>query len=255
MAHSIRIRTLLYGFSLVVVVAGVACGGDDDSPLPDLSQLAIDNGLSTLVEAVTTAGLAEDLTDSESSLTIFAPTNAAFAALGSRLPEDPDLLANVLLHHMVDEELDSAAVASDGPFTTRSKTSLIVNAGGAATTVGGATLSTTLDLMGSNGSIHVMDEVIVPPTIVETASATAELSTLFALANVLPAAALTLSMRLSDSGKFTVFAPTNAAFAASGIAPDDSGVRQGQLLYHVATGQLTSDRRWLQRRRRASGAT
>ncbi len=261
MTRFARIRTLLYGLSLSVVAAGVACSGDDDNNNPPVNnnntannnnntannndaptvvQLATDAGLTDLVAAVTTAGLADALTNT-ATLTVFAPTNAAFAALGGGAPTDPELLANVLLHHVVGgEALDSTAVTNDGPFTTLAKTTLVVETVNSTITVGGATLSMTVDQMVRNGIVHVMDEVIVPPNVLQAAAATADLST---LVEAVEAASEVVADTLGGAGPITVFAPTNAAFAASGIDLDNIDVADldSVLTYHVVMGQSTSD--------------
>ena len=251
MTQLARIRPLLYGLAVLTTVA-IACGDDDDNPLPannndtptnnntmpNIVELATAGGLTSLVQAVTDAELTDALTGTV-ALTVFAPTNDAFTALGAAAPADPDLLANVLLHHVVAGELDSTAVTTMGPFTTLAKTSLVVDASSTPILVGGATLSTTLNLMASNGIVHVMDEVIIPPTILETASVTADLSTLFAAVG----SSTTAEAALTGAGPLTVFAPTNAAFTASGIdlGSIDQDTLDDVLLYHAAAGQITSD--------------
>ena len=254
MTQPAKTRSLiLYGLALSLVAA-VACGDDDDpipsnnnnnttnnnnnnNTTPNIAELATANGLSSLVQAATDAGLVGALSGTD-ELTVFAPTDAAFTALGDAAPADPDLLANVLLHHIVSGSLDSTAVTTMGPFTTLANTSLAVDTATTPPTVGGAALSSTLDLMASNGIVHVMDEVIIPPTILETASVTDDLSTLFTAVG----ASTTAEAALAGEGPLTVFAPTNAAFMDAGIdlGVIDQATLDKVLTYHVAAGQITS---------------
>ena len=233
--HSMFAR---FGLSILAVgLFAAGCGDDDDDASdPNIVELATESGLNTLVQAAQTAGLAAALQE-PGPLTVFAPTDAAFAAI--QVPSDPGLLANVLLHHVVNGAQDSAAVLSQGPFTTLANTTLTVDASGTPITVGGAALSSTLDAQASNGIVHIMDEVIVPPTILEAAGATDDLSSLVAAVN---AASATVQGTLASAGPLTVFAPNNTAFSASGI--DLATVPQGDLddilTYHVATGQTLS---------------
>ncbi|MEL7368252.1 MAG: fasciclin domain-containing protein, partial [Myxococcota bacterium] len=249
--RSVLLRPGLYGLVFAMGAAAFACSDDDDpapmnnntnnntgGPTQNIVELATANGLDALVQAATTAGLASALQNTN-PLTVFAPTDAAFAELGDAAPTDPELLANVLLHHVVNQELDSGAVTTMGPFTTLAKTSLAVDTGAMPITVGGAALSSTLDVRATNGIVHVMDEVIIPPTIIEATVATEDLSSL-------EAAVLQSSQGVQDTlgtGPLTVFAPTNAAFAASGIdlSTIDQATLDDVLRYHVVTGQNTSD--------------
>ena len=253
MKRSIMLRPGLFTALVVGVgLAAGACGDDDEEPAPmnnnmtnnntgptqNIVELATASGLSTLVSAATTAGLADAL-QGPGPLTVFAPTNAAFTALGDAVPTDAELLANVLLHHVVSGEQDSTAVTTMGPFTTLANTSLAVEVG-TPILVGGSTLSSTLDVAATNGIVHVMDAVIVPPTIPQAVQATADLSSLLA---AVQAASPSVNDTLDSAGPLTVFAPTNAAFAASGIdlGTVDQAVLDRVLTYHVVAGQNTSD--------------
>ncbi|WP_199915051.1 fasciclin domain-containing protein, partial [Aquimarina sp. Aq107] len=95
------------------------------------------------------------------------------------------------------------------------------------------------DIQASNGVVHVIDGVLLPPadlqSIVEIAVATPELST---LVGALQAANLVDT--LNGEGPFTVFAPTNAAFAALDAIPGGEALTE-VLLYHVAAGKFTAD--------------
>ncbi|WP_255411763.1 fasciclin domain-containing protein, partial [Aquimarina sp. Aq107] len=95
------------------------------------------------------------------------------------------------------------------------------------------------DIQASNGVVHVIDGVLLPPadlqSIVEIAVATPELST---LVGALQSANLVDT--LNGEGPFTVFAPTNGAFAALDAIPDGDALTE-VLLYHVAAGRFTAE--------------
>lgn len=207
----------------------------------NIVEVASGAGFGTLVQAATDAGLAGALTGA-GPLTVFAPTDAAFAALGNAVPSDTDLLANILLHHVVAGRQDSAAVTTAGPFTTLANTSLAIDTAASPITINGFALSSTLDVEASNGIIHVMDEVIIPPTILEAAGATDDLST---LVTAVGAASQGVQGALAAAGPITVFAPANSAFAAipmndlNALLADQAAL-DDVLTYHVAAGQTLS---------------
>ena len=197
-----------------------ACGGSDDEPQRNIVELAQNTpDLSILVEAVTAAGLANTL--STGTLTVFAPTNAAFAALLTELGVTKDaLLANkplltaVLTYHVLGSKVMRADVplgkaitpVSGGFFKIESNNGLKITDGrNRVSTI------TSTDIQASNGVVHLVDKVLLPADkdIVATASALPDFSIL-----VEAVVAAGLVTTLQGTGPFTVFAPTNAAFAA-----------------------------------------
>ena len=122
---------------------------------------------STLVAAVTAAGLGETLAG-EGPFTVFAPTNAAFAALpvgaldSLLLPENKDQLTAILTYHVVPGTVmaaDLPATATDVATVNGATVSVIAAPEGA--TVNGAKI-TAADVAASNGVIHVIDTVLLP---------------------------------------------------------------------------------------------
>ena len=229
-----------------------ACGGGDDEPQRNIVEVAQNTPeLSILVEAVVAAGLAPAL--STGTLTVFAPTNAAFAALLTELGVTKEaLLANkplltaVLTYHV----LGSTVVRADVPLG-KAITPLsggffkIENAGGLKVTDGRnrVTNITTTDIQASNGVVHLVDRVLLPADkdIVATASALPDFSIL-----VEAVAAAGLVGTLQGAGPFTVFAPTNAAFAALlmelGVTKEallaDKALLTTVLTYHVIPARV-----------------
>jgi uncharacterized surface protein with fasciclin (FAS1) repeats len=125
------------------------------------------DGFSTLVAALTAGGLVETL-QGAGPFTVFAPTDAAFAALPAGLldklllPENKDVLVAILTYHVVVGKVMAAdVVAGDVPTVEGSTVTLDTMSG---VKVNDATV-TTADVAASNGVIHVIDAVIVPPTV------------------------------------------------------------------------------------------
>jgi len=214
-----------------------ACGGSDDEPQRNIVELAQNTpDLSILVEAVTAAGLANTL--STGMLTVFAPTNAAFAALLTELGVTKEaLLANkplltaVLTYHVLGSKVMRADVplgkaitpVSGGFFKIESNNGLKITDGrNRMSTI------TSTDIQASNGVVHLVDKVLLPADkdIVATASALPDFSIL-----VEAVVAAGLVTTLQGTGPFTVFAPTNAAFAA---LLTELGVSKAELLANTA---------------------
>ena len=122
---------------------------------------------STLVSAVVAADLAETLSG-EGPFTVFAPTNAAFAAIDAALleklllPENKATLAKILTFHVVAGKVMSGDVkAGEVPSVEGSALTLATEGG---VMVNDAKV-TAVDIEASNGVIHVIDKVIIPPTV------------------------------------------------------------------------------------------
>ena len=150
-----------------------ACGGGDDEPQRNIVEIAQSNpDLSILVEAVVAAGLAQNL--SSGSLTVFAPTNAAFAALLTELGVTKDaLLANkplltaVLSYHVLSSRVPRADVPVGKAITPLAGGFFKIEAtGGLKVTDGRNRVSniTATDIQASNGVVHLLDRVLLPPT-------------------------------------------------------------------------------------------
>ena len=166
---------------------------------------------STLVTAIQAAGLVDTLSGA-GPFTVFAPTNAAFAALpagtlNSLLANIPEL-TKILTYHVVAGRLDAAAVIAAPKAASVQGAELNFRVENGVAYVNQARITMT-NIVASNGIIHVIDAVVTPPTIVDLAVAAPDLSTLVTAIN-----AAQLAETLSGPGPFTVFAPVNSAFAA-----------------------------------------
>lgn len=162
----------------VLALALAACGGSDDAETTTTAAMeeamtestivdvAVDNGFSTLVAAVQAAGLVETL-EGDGPFTVFAPTDEAFAALPEgtleSLLEDPEALAEILTYHVVSGEvLAEDVVGLDSAATVQGGDIAIEVVDGGVVLNGNANVVAT-DVLASNGVVHVIDQVILPP--------------------------------------------------------------------------------------------
>lgn len=124
--------------------------------------------LSTLVSAIEAAGLAEALSG-EGPFTVFAPTNEAFEKLPEGTleellkPENANQLSAILTYHVVPQEALAADVASMTEASTLLGAPVSISAEGDAVMVNDATVTET-DIEASNGVIHIIDTVLLPPS-------------------------------------------------------------------------------------------
>ena len=246
--------TDIYTTNGIIHVIDTVVIADVELPTPPASivDVAVSNGsFTTLVAALQATGLDTVLDDPESTFTVFAPTDAAFALLGQdtidALLADPDTLRDILLYHVV----SGSEILQDGAITVAQSGSNKVdmaNERQSALTLADSTLYinksavSLADVKADNGVIHVIDQVILPPpavtdstqTIVDIALADANFSTLVA---ALTAADLVTTLS-DETATFTVFAPTNAAFdkiedSALEALLADTDALTGILLKHV----------------------
>ena len=200
----------------------------------------------TLLAAAEAAGLVDAL-KGDGPLTVFAPTDDAFAALPAGTVEallaDPEALAAILLYHVVPGKVMAADV-TDGLVaeTLNGATVRFSTMGGVM--INGANVIAA-DVEASNGVIHVIDAVILPPApeaalmdIVDTAAGAGSFTTLLAAAE-----AAGLVDALKGDGPLTVFAPTDDAFAALPAGTVEALLADPEalaaiLLYHVVPGKV-----------------
>ncbi len=243
----------LYRVSVFIVVLALifaafapakvsAQGAGEGQTIVDIA--ASDPQFSTLVAAVQAAGLVETLS-SEGPFTVFAPTNAAFAKLGDAtiqaLLNDPATLQGILLYHALSGSVYAVDVLQRSSATTINGQDVVFSVRKGSVYINNAQITVT-DIQASNGVIHVIDTVILPPTkdIVDTAVANPQLKGLVAAVQ-----AAGLVETLKGEGPFTVFAPTDAAFKAIGKSAlealqKDPAKLASILTYHVVAGKLYS---------------
>jgi len=243
-------RRTIGALALGAVTVLAAC---DDSDLPTnvelgtIAEVAADAGtFNTLLTAANAAGLDAVLADESQSLTVFAPTDAAFDALPAGTVEallaDTETLTDILLYHVVDEAQTASAVLDQNFIETLNGQSIVIGEQGGVPTASGAAIVTT-NILTSNGVIHVIDAVMLPEDRNIVNIALDEGFNTLAQAVV----AADLAETLSDpEANFTVFAPTDAAFAAlpagtlEALLADPAALAD-ILLYHTAPGRIFSD--------------
>jgi transforming growth factor-beta-induced protein len=158
-------------------------------------------------------------------------------------------LSQVLLYHVVEGQVMASDVVELDSATTVQGEDIAINVAGDSVKVNEANVVGT-DIAASNGVIHVIDQVILPPSmsetaamgdIVETAQAAGDFNTLITAVETAG-----LVETLKGEGPFTVFAPTDEAFASldegtlDALLADPEALSQ-VLLYHVVPGQVTAD--------------
>jgi uncharacterized surface protein with fasciclin (FAS1) repeats len=240
----------------VLAVAAVAVGGaatasaETRASNVDIVQTAVAAGqFTTLASLLQKAGLVDTLATG-GPFTVFAPTDAAFAkvpkATLDALAADPAKLKAVLLYHVVPGRVTAADVVKLTSAKTAEGRSVAIKVVNGSVFIDGAQV-TTPDVEASNGVIHVIDSVLIPKeatpapkTIVQTAVAAGSFKTLTSL---LKKAGLVGA--LQGKGPFTVFAPTDAAFAKVPKATlaalgKNKAMLRSVLLYHVVKGNVTA---------------
>jgi uncharacterized surface protein with fasciclin (FAS1) repeats len=222
--------------------AGTAGNGEPEEQ--DIIDTAVAAGsFETLAAALTAADLIDDL-QADGPFTVFAPTDDAFAALGSTvddllLPENKDQLIEVLTYHVVaaDDPIMAGDLQDGALVATLAGPAIAVDLSGDAPVINDAEV-VTADVEASNGVIHVIDRVLLPPgDIVAIASDSDDFENLAAAV-----VAAELAETLQGAGPFTVFAPDDAAFEALGDTLDDLLLPENKqqladiLTYHVVGG-------------------
>ena len=202
----------------------ISCSDDDDPVTPEDQTIqaivSTNSNFSLLNTAINKAGIGSALAGG--ILTVFAPDNDAFAASGITNDVINSLssteLINILTYHVVTSRISSGAVPVSDTVKTLQTRNLYASKNANGVFVNGSKVKTA-DIAASNGVIHVISNVLMPPTktIAQLASETPELARL--LTAVTRAG---LAGAVSGPGKFTVFAPTNAAFTAAGFPTDAS---------------------------------
>ena len=204
----------------------------------------------TLETAVVEAGLVSTL-QGAGPFTVFAPTDAAFAALPAGLLDqllaDPaGDLTQILLYHVVAAEALSTSLSNGQIITTVQGQDVTVNITNGNVFINEAQV-TVADVPASNGVVHVINAVLVPnlnplpATVVDIIVNSPDHTTLEAAVG-----AAGLVETLQGAGPFTVFAPTDAAFAAlpagliDELLADPTGDLTQILLYHVVAGEALS---------------
>jgi uncharacterized surface protein with fasciclin (FAS1) repeats len=261
--------------AIVLSAAALAAGASISAAAPaqttatgqkNIVQTAVAAGkFKTLVSLVKKAGLAGTLS-APGNLTVFAPTDQAFANLKKRDPAlynkvatDKKLLQSVLTYHVVGKRIPAAAALAAAKKGQKIKTvqgeSVGLSFKSGKIVLNGTARVVIADVKASNGVVHAINAVIVPPSllqpaapaptqsIVQIAAGNPEFSTLVSLVQKAG-----LVEAISAKGPFTVFAPTNEAFAKLAKAAPatyaavlaDPALLAKVLTYHVVAGDVRS---------------
>jgi transforming growth factor-beta-induced protein len=236
---------------LCSVLVLTSCDDDDDDSAPSKSIVALaqeNADLSSLEAALIKYPDLVATLGSNTNYTVFAPSNTAFtkllSAIGQTSIDDvpEDVLREILEYHVVAGPGLKASQLTNGGIETVNGEDVTV------TTMGGVKLNgsvnvSTADVVASNGVVHVIDAVLVPPsitpvvgTIVAPAYFNKNFTTLIA---AVKAASPTILTTLLNSDAKTLFAPTNEAFTNSGInALPDEATLNAVLAYHVIPAEV-----------------
>ncbi|TYZ14440.1 fasciclin domain-containing protein [Hymenobacter lutimineralis] len=241
-------RRLLLALVMLVGFTATSCDDDDDEvttpPAQNIVQVAQGNpDFSILVAAVVKADLTTTLSGT-GPFTVFAPTNAAFAKLSAPFntaasitaitdPAQIATLRGILLYHVLPANVKAADIANGSSSATTARpqstvggvtlndNTLYLTKNGTGVFINGSTRVVTADVAASNGTIHAIDNVLMPPSqtiaqivVANATRATNPEFTLLLQALQRPAAAAILTAAGTQSTNVTVFAPTDAAFQA-----------------------------------------
>lgn len=265
-----RLTRYLFPLLSAALIAACGGGGGDDpteavasggasaggGTAPTIAQVADSNGFKALLAAVAKTDLGPVLSDPNANLTVFAPTDEAFNQLATRLgfagatamveALPPASLKNILSYHVLAGSKRAADLSSPPQSSQPTlyqfegqPSAVRLQASGSTVTLTDAALTDATvkvaDVAAANGVVHAIDKVLVPPgvlNIVQMAQVNPQLSSLVAAVTTAD-----LGEALSGTGPFTVFAPTDAAFAA---APAGLSVPQLKtvLTYHVLDSRV-----------------
>jgi uncharacterized surface protein with fasciclin (FAS1) repeats len=243
-------------FSLFLFASLVVSCSNNDEPTIETNTIvdvAVNNNLTSLVAAATRADLASILSSS-GSYTIFAPTNDAFQALLDSNPAWNTIndipvatLRAVLLFHVLETEVKSTDLSdtyvntlSVGPNEEQLSLQIEVTSG---VTFNGNATPIAVDVQASNGIVHVINKVMLPPNVVTLALNNDGFTSLVSALTDTRHSTDFVSI-LNADGPFTVFAPTNAAFQAllnsnsawNTLADVPIATLDAVLKYHVVNG-------------------
>jgi transforming growth factor-beta-induced protein len=240
---------------MIAAIINVSCEDDDDTPQPmpvkNIVDIVVGNDNFSILEAALIKADLVDALNANGPFTVFAPTNAAFEQLLKDLGVSglddlsAEALTPILLYHVLgiqakSTDLKDGYVATLSTFTPGDFPINLLISLDSGVKLNSSANVTTADVMASNGVIHIIDEVLLPPDVVDIAIANATFSH---LVDAVIKADLVDALR--GDGPFTIFAPTDAAFEAlftdlgiSGIEDLTAEDLTPILTYHVVSGNV-----------------
>jgi hypothetical protein len=256
MKNYLKLILGLLAFSFIVF----SCDDNDDDGMMQtdktITMLVSENSNLTLLRAaVLRAGLANTLS-ADGTMTVFAPTNEAFAAAGlgteAAINAVPvETLKGILMYHVLSQKYAAANIPNGTTeLTTASNAKAYVTKNTRGVYVNGNAMVTTSDVNASNGVVHIINKVLMPPSqnIVQLAQSNTNLSYLVAAVVRASQGSTNVAAALSTSSTtgMTVFAPTNQAFINAGFATTDAIMAANPdtlasiLTYHVIGARVFS---------------
>ncbi|NQU47262.1 MAG: fasciclin domain-containing protein [Planctomycetes bacterium] len=217
------------------------------APAQNIVETAVSAGQFKTLVAALGAGSLDGVLQGDGPFTVFAPTDAAFSALPEGtvktllLPKNKAMLQSILKYHVVSGDLRAKQVVGSAWLTSLQGQRINIVSSDTKVTAGGAQI-VKANIECSNGVIHVIDRVILPTTedLVAVAMADGSFKT---LAAALQAASLVETLR--GEGPFTVFAPTDQAFAklpqgtiAMLLKPENKAKLAAVLTNHLVPGRI-----------------
>lgn len=219
-----KLFSLLNASASVLVLATLftSCKKDEPAPTPALKNIVeivvADPNFSLLKQAVVKSGLSSTL--SSGTLTVFAPDNSAFQAAGIDSADIASLtdieIADILKYHVLGVKVEAAGVPASDTVKTLSGLNVFASSNGNGVFVNGIKVKAA-NIQASNGVIHVISDVLLPPSESIASLVSDDDNFDLLLAAVVRAG---LASTFSGNGKYTVFAPTDAAFEAASLTAD-----------------------------------
>ncbi len=262
-----RKALLLLSLILLLSFSAMGAAAQTNDNIVDIA--AKNSNFDTLHTAIIAAGLADTLASADAQYTVFAPTDAAFgdldpALLSAALADPKGALTTVLTYHVVAGNYSGAELLEMGTVTTLQGEELTITTRNDSVFVNDARV-VIADVPAKNGIIHAINAVLLPAAVTGGADTTAAADTTTAAAS--DAAGDTASKTIAEiaveagnftslvgalqatglvetftmPGNYTVFAPTDAAFAALGDVNLSQDELKAILLYHVVNDRLTRD--------------
>jgi len=248
-----------FGLSSFLQGCGSSSGGGSNA-IPTVAEGQAD--LSTLVSALKAADLVKTLSG-KGPFTVFAPTNKAFKGIPTAelayllAPEQKDTLTKLLEYHVASGSLESSDLKNGEKIKTLEGDNVSISITVVKHNTSNTTTNTTVvkvddatvekaNVKASNGVVHVIDEVLVPSGFSKLLKNIPEVATAANFTTLVKAVGVAnLSSTLSGAGPFTVFAPTDAAFAALPNGTLEKLLKDPKELakvleYHVVKGEVTS---------------
>jgi uncharacterized surface protein with fasciclin (FAS1) repeats len=238
-------------FALLFAVLGFVSCKEDEVKTNNIVDVAVsDTQFSILAAALTKADLITAL-QATGPFTVFAPNNAAFAKAGITSLDalSKEALTPILTSHVLSGQVLAANVKSGPAPTLNTNNNIFLSVNNTGVYINGNIKVVATDVTASNGVIHVIDNVIVPPSknLVEIAVENPNFSELVSLVLAADPAVATALGSASANG-LTVFAPVNAAFTelyktipkATLLNPTNRALLTNVLLYHVVPGRVFS---------------